>query len=272
MLNRNFSYNPAGARARPDERPAGHYGSAWSNAISHKIQFVLLAIGMFAVYGAVSVVLEHTGWRTRRTVETSNPAAHQTCEPAGKSLEAHAACVVARDDAREAERKISREKQAAGYAKRQAEEKALDNEIERQRAATKSARLKVEFDTRLDDLRSTQKRFASVAEKSAFREATLKALVGLLALTEGHPAKALSWKIEKLRASDAVAVIDMDGKENPNAKLRAQVDDICDARNHTEWRQRCGRLIKEHVVELPVYSMQYHLSALVASIPVGESK
>jgi hypothetical protein len=228
---------------------------------------------MFSAYAGISALLEQTGWRPRRVAETlAVPDARLDCNGREMTLEARAACIVARDSARNAERKLRHEKEAVEYAKRQAERKALDEEIERQRALAKNKRMKADYDARMDAISSTEMRFGSQIEKAAFREATLKTLIGLLASTEGHPAKALSWKVDNLRPSDAIAVINMEGKEKVDIKIGAQVEDICSARQKTNWREHCGEVLKEYVVQLPVYTTQYHLSALIASIPAGENK
>jgi hypothetical protein len=256
-----------------DEPPKLDHEPWWTKSQHWKIHFVVLAVLMFSAYAGISALLEQTGWRPRRVAETlAVPDARLDCNGREMTLEARAACIVARDSARNAERKLRHEKEAREYAKRQAEKKALDEAIKRQRALARNKRMKADYDARMGVISSPATRFDSQVERAAFREATLKTLIGLLASTEGHPAKALSWKLESLRPSDAIAVINMEGKEKVDVKIGAEVEDICGARQETNWREHCGRILTEYVVQLPIYTTQYHLSALIASIPAGENK
>jgi hypothetical protein len=73
---------------------------------------------MFAAYAGITTVLDGTGWRAPRVVEARHPDALRDCDQENTNVETRAACIVARDNAREAERKARREKEAAETAKR----------------------------------------------------------------------------------------------------------------------------------------------------------
>lgn len=83
-----------------------------------KIRFVCASIVMFAAYAGITTVLDGTGWRAPRVVEARHPDALRDCDQENTNVETRAACIVARDNAREAERKARREKEAAETAKR----------------------------------------------------------------------------------------------------------------------------------------------------------
>jgi hypothetical protein len=237
-----------------------------------KIKFIGAAIVMFLAYSAIAPLIDHSGWRAPRMIETRDPDAERDCHAKDISMEARAACIVARDDARDAKWKARREMEAAEYAKRRAEEKALEEEVTRQRAAAKSKQLRAEYERRIDAITTGQKHFANYTEKTAHLEETLRVLVQLLAATEGHPAKALDRRIQRLNPADALAVINMEGKEMPSAEARAEADRICGARTASGWRDRCADLLKRHVLKLPVGITRYYLNAVTNAAPVAGGK
>jgi len=124
-------------------------GSAWLDNRGLKLKFIAAAVCMFLAYALAGGVIESTGLRKPRMTDARDPDAERNCYAPHLPLEKRAACIVARDDAREVERKARREKEAAERAAKQAQDKALDDEIERRRAKLKYEKSRAEFGQRV---------------------------------------------------------------------------------------------------------------------------
>ena len=208
-----------------------------------KIKFVCASIVMFAAYAGITTVLDGTGWRAPRVVEARHPDALRDCDQENTNVETRAACIVARDNAREAERKARREKEAAETAKRRLEEKALDDEVSRQRDPAKLD----EFEKQIDVLTIGEKRFATNTEKNEFLENATRALVRFLA---AHEAPAVRAKIQYMSPRDAVNALNSLATRRSEPSAREQVDKTCNARTVPDWRAACGKLLKRDVLKL----------------------
>ena len=131
---------------------------------------------MFLAYACIAGFFERIGGRTPRVVELRHPNATLNCDTQGMSLEARGICIVARDTARDAERKKRQETRAAENDKRREEQRRFDDEVIRQRDLLNRA----EFDKRIDALTLDTKRFVSDAEKLEFLEAPRECWSGCL--------------------------------------------------------------------------------------------
>jgi hypothetical protein len=176
-------------------------------------------------------------------VEARHPDALRDCDQENTNVETRAACIVARDNAREAERKARREKEAAETAKRRLEEKALDDEVSRQRDLAKLD----EFEKQIDVLTIGEKRFATNTEKNEFLENATRALVRFLA---AHEAPAVRAKIQYMSPRDAVNALNSLATRRSEPSAREQVDKTCNARTVPDWRAACGKLLKRDVLKL----------------------
>jgi hypothetical protein len=173
--------------------------------------------------------------------------------------------MIARENAREAEWKARREKEAAEASKRRREEKELEDEIARQRDRAK----RDEFEKRIDVLTLGEKRFTTNAEKEEFLEDVTRALVRMLVAEEGPMVRA---RIQNMHPSDAVSVLSSEGRRNPDPIVRDKTQTVCDTRTIPDWRARCGELLKRNVLTLPVVMSRFYLSVLVNAAPFTASK
>jgi hypothetical protein len=241
---------PSTAAGRPPDQVARISPLGW------KIRFVCASIVMFAAYARITTILDGTGWRTPRLVEARHPDALRDCDQENTNIETHATCIVARDSARDTERKARRGKEAAEAAKRRLEEKALEDEVSRQRDLAG----REEFEKRIDALTTGEKRFVTDAEKYEFLEHATRALVRFLA---AHEPPAVRAKIQYIPPRDAVSALNSLGTRKSDASANEQVEKTCNARMIPAWRARCGDLLKRDVLALPVVTTGFYLSVLV---------
>jgi hypothetical protein len=238
----------------------------WPSPFGWKLRFALATALMFSAYAAADRVLEGTGVRKSRTVDPVNPDAQLDCYAAGLSTDARAACISRRDEARDAERKARRKKEADERELRRQEDKALEDAVQRQRDKVNHEKLAAQFAQRLDAVITGGRIFPVFGQQAAYIEEIYKIYVELLLATEGHPAQALRRKIERMRGDDAISVLDMEGKNPSDAAARRRVNEACEMPSPTGWRERCATALKQDAVRVPPGIVRRHIDGVIRGV------
>lgn len=115
---------------------------AWLLRQSWKVKFVFAATLMFLAYGLYATVVD----RVSDSSSVDDPAAR--CD-ARMPLGERAKCIIAQEDAAAEREKRANEIEDAELAREYAPQKAIDDEVRRQRAIVNAKPLKAAFDKRL---------------------------------------------------------------------------------------------------------------------------
>ena len=227
-------------------------GVAWLLRQSWKVKFICAAILMFLAYGLFATLYESPAVRSGATSRAP------TCDTR-MPLKERAECIIALESAAAALEDAEHQRQAAEQQRIQVEEKALNDEVRRQRNLALAKPLKEAFDKRLVEIAAANAPITDFAARQELISALQFQIFQIMRLSE-HPLNRLPDSFKPARLED-VNTSSVEARTAPQGRgpADAAVMKAC----NQQPRPVCAEALTTHILKLPYYSAANYILLIV---------